>query len=186
MNALVVYGTRYGAAKGTAEEIARILREENFDVNVVNAQEEKVKGSSSYGLVVVGSGMAMGNWTREAEDFLKTFQKDFEHKKLALFICSLKPIEEKEGKIDRVARTRKVGLADKILKYNLKPIMVGFFGGVMDYSKMGFLTRKAMEAGYKASLQKHGFKAVKSGVYDLRDWDEIRGWTRELAKKAVA
>ena len=52
--------------------------------------------------------MAMGNWTKEAEDFLKKFQKDLENKKLALFISSLKPVEEKEGKTALVARIRKL------------------------------------------------------------------------------
>ena len=32
-----------GATKGTAEEIAKVLREENFDMKVVNAREEKIK-----------------------------------------------------------------------------------------------------------------------------------------------
>ncbi len=181
--ALIVYGTRYGATKGTSEEIAKVFREENFDVKVVNAKEEKVQDISEYGLVVVGSGMAMGNWAGEAEDFLKRFQKDFENKKLALFISSLKPIEEKQGKTELVARIRKIGLEDKIVKYNLKPIMTGIFGGVINYNKMNFFIRKSMEVGYKSQLQKHGFKEVEPGVYDLRDWDEIRNWAKELAKK---
>jgi menaquinone-dependent protoporphyrinogen IX oxidase len=180
MKALIVYDTSYGATKGTAEEIAQTLREENFDVKVVNVKEEKVQDISEYGLVVVGSGMAMGNWNSEAEDFLKKFQKDFENKKLALFISSLKPIEEKQGKTDLVARIRKVGLEDKIVKYNLKPAATGIFGGVIDYNKMGFFTRKSMEVGYKSQLQKHGFKEVESGVYDLRDRDEIRNWAKNL------
>jgi menaquinone-dependent protoporphyrinogen oxidase len=155
-------------------------------VKVVNAKEEKVKDISEYELVIVGSGMALGNWGSEAEDFLKKFQTDLQTKKLALFISSLKPIEEKLGKTDAVAKTQKVGLDDKILKYHLKPLMVGFFGGVLDYNKMSFLTRKAMEVGYKAQLQKYGFKEVMSGVYDLRDWDEIRSWAKELSQKVKA
>jgi menaquinone-dependent protoporphyrinogen oxidase len=181
---LILYGSHFGATKGTSEEIARILRENNVDVKIVNAREEKVKDISEYGLVVVGSGMAMGNWVSEAEDFLKKFQKDFENKKLALFISTLKPIEEKEGKTGQIERTRKIGLTDKILKYHLKPLTLGIFGGSLDYNKMSFLTRKAMEVGYKSLLQKHGFKDVKPGVYDLRDWDEIRRWAREIALKA--
>ncbi len=184
MNALIVYATRYGATKGTADEIAKILREENFDVKVVNSKEEKVKDISEYELVVVGSGMAMGNWCSEAEDFLKKFQKDLENKKLSLFISSLKPVEEREGKTNLVARIRKIGFEDKILKYHLKPITMGFFGGIIDYNKMSFLIRKGMEMGYKSNLKKHRFKEVESGVYDLRDWDEIRNWAKELAKKA--
>lgn len=184
MKALIVYATRYGATKGTADEIAQTLREESFDVKVLNAKEEKVKDLSEYGLVVVGSGMAMGNWVGEAEDFLKKFHQDLENKKFALFISTLIPIEEKEGKTARVDRTKKVGLDDKILKYHLKPMLIGYFGGVLDYNKMSFLMRKALEVGYKSLLQKHGFKEVEPGVYDLRNWDEIRSWAGELAQKA--
>ena len=50
---MIFYGTRYGATKGTSEEIAEVFREENFDVKVVNAQKEKVKDISEYGLVAV-------------------------------------------------------------------------------------------------------------------------------------
>ncbi len=173
MKALVVYATRYGATKGTAEEIARTLQGESFDVKIVNVKDEKVSDLSDYDLVIVGSGMALGNWVGEAEDFLKRFRRDLEEKKLALFISSLIPVEEKEGKNARVDRTRKIGLEDKILKYNLKPILTGYFGGVIDYNKMSFLTRKAMEEGYKSPIQKHGFKETEPGVYDLRNWDEI-------------
>ena len=181
---LIVYGTRYGATKGTSDEIALVLKQQNFDVKVVNAKEEKIKDISEYKLIVVGSGMALGNWVNEAEDFVKRFRKELENKKLALFISSLKPIEEKQGKPDLVAKIRKIGLDDKILKYNLKPFSVGVFGGVIDYNKLSFLLRKGMEVGYKSALQKHGFKEVESGVYDLRDWNEIHNWAKELAEKA--
>lgn len=186
LNALVVYATRYGATKGTSEEIAKALKENNFTVKLVNAKEEKVKDVSEYDLIIVGSGMAMGNWGGEAEDFVKKFRREFENKKLALFISSLKPIEEKAGNAKAVARIRKIGFDDKILKYNLKPISLGLFGGVIDYNKLGFILRKSMEVGYKSALQKHGFKEVEPGVYDLRDWNEIRNWAKELAKKAQA
>ena len=50
---------------------------------------------------------------------------------------------------------------------------------------MNFLTRKAVEAGYGGALQRNGFKETESGVYDLRDWGEIKNWARELAEKAM-
>ncbi len=34
---LIIYGTTFGATKGTSEEIAKILREKNFDIKIVNA-----------------------------------------------------------------------------------------------------------------------------------------------------
>lgn len=184
MKTLVAYGTHFGASGGTAAEIAKILSQEGFEIKVANLKEEKIKDISEYQLIVIGSGMAMGNWVKEAEDFLRGFQKDLENKKLAIFISSLRPVEEKAGKADQIARTQKTGLDDKITKYSLNPIATGFFGGVVNYNKMGYLTRKAMEVGYKSQLQKFGFKEIEPGVYDLRDWDEIRSWARELAKKA--
>lgn len=184
MKSLIAYATRYGATKGTSEEIARIMGEENIDAKIANLREERVNDISEYGLVVVGSSMAMGNWASEALDFVSRFQKDFGGKTLALFISSLKPIEEKQGKPDLVAKIQKVGLEDKIVKYDLKPIATAIFGGVVDYNKMNFLMRKGMEIGYKSALQKHGFREVEPGVYDLRDWDEIRSWARDIARKA--
>jgi len=184
LKALIVYGTRHGATAGTSEEIAKILREEGFDTKIVNLKEEKIKDISEYELVAVGSGIACLKWVNEAEDFLKKFHKEFEHKKLALFVSSLKTIGEKEEKREEVAKIRKAALEDKVSKYGLKPVSMGFFGGVIDFNRMGFLTRKGMEAAFKLPLQKHGFKETEPGAYDLRDWDEIRSWARELAKKS--
>ena len=183
MNALILYGTRYGATKGTSEEIAKVLRAGNFEVKVVNAQEEKVKDISEYGLVVIGSGVACGRWVNEAEDFLKKFQKEFENKKLALFVSSVEPIAEREGKKEEVAKVHKATLEDKVSRYGLKPVSMGFFGGIIDFNKMGFLARKAF-GSMKGRFEVAGFKENRPGVYDTRNWDEIRVWARKLVLKA--
>lgn len=39
MNALIVYGTRYGATAGTGQVIAQVLRDEGFEVRVVNTRD---------------------------------------------------------------------------------------------------------------------------------------------------
>jgi len=183
VKALIAYGTRYGATIGTSEEIAKVLREEGFEVRVANFGNEKVKDVSEYELVIVGSGMRMGKWTDEADDFLKKFRKELEQKKLALFVSTMKTVSEREGKIDDVAKMRKTGLEDKVAQYNLHPIALGFFGGVLDFNKMGFIFRRTM--GFlKPQLEKDGFKETQPDLYDLRDWDEIRNWARELARKA--
>jgi menaquinone-dependent protoporphyrinogen oxidase len=182
--ALIIYGTSFGATKGTSEEIARILREESFDVKIVDAQQEKVKDISEYGLVVVGSSLAGCRWNNNVEDFLKKFNREFEQKKLALFVSSVAPIAEREGNTEEVAKERKIALEDKVSKYDLKPIMMGLFGGILNYNKMGFMARKGMEIAFKSRLQKNGFKESEPSVYDLRDWDKIRSWARELAEKA--
>ena len=185
MKALIAYGTRYGATAGTSEEVGKILRQKGFDVKIANVKEEKIKDISEYDLIVVASGMRMGKWVSEAEDFLKRFQKELERKKLALFVSTMKTVSECEGKNEDVAQMRKVALEDKVAQYNLHPISLGFFGGVLDYNKMGFLFKRTM--GFlKPQLEKDGFKETEPGVYDLRNWDEIHTWATELAEKAYA
>ena len=70
-----------------------------------------------------------------------------------------------------------------LLFYGLLPLASGFFGGVLDFNKMNIITRRTF--GFiRPQLEKDGFKESPSGVYDLRDWEEIRGWAKELAVKA--
>ncbi len=164
LKALIAYGTRYGATTGTSEEIAKILREEGVDTKIVNLKEEKIRDISEYDLIIVGSGMGNCRWASEAEDFLKNFRKQFEGRKLALFASTMKPFFEREGKMDDVAKTRKIALEDRVAKYGLKPIAVRLFGGVIDYNKMGFIARKGMEF-FKPQLEKGGFTKVAEGVF---------------------
>ena len=47
---------------------------------------------------------------------------------------------------------------------------------------MNFIIRRPF--GFiRPQLEKDGFKETQSGVYELRDWEEIRGWAKELAVK---
>ena len=184
MKTLLVYVTRYGATAGTSEAIAKVLREEGFDVKVVNAKEEKIKDITQYELIVVGGGMQVGKWTGETEDFLKKFQKELAQKKVAIFVSSaMKSVFEREGKIEDLEKIQKVYLDDKAAKLGLKPIAVGLFGSVVDFNKMGLIERKTL-GSVKTRLEAAGFKEIKTGVYDTRDWDEIKDWARKLVLKA--
>lgn len=173
---LIVYGTRYGATEGTAEEIAKVLRDTGLDVTVVNAKSEKVKDISEYDLIIVGSGIQMAKWTGAAEKFLDRFQKELSSKKLAIFVSSgAQTAEETEN-------ARKQYLEEKASKYGLQPISMAVLGGVYDFNKMFFLFRKTL-ASLKPRLEEAGVKEVKPGLYDTRDWDAIRTWAREVSAK---
>lgn len=181
--ALIVYGTRYGATEGTSEEIAKVLRSEGLDVRVVNAKKEKIKDISEYDLVIVGSGMQMAKWTGAAENFLKKFQKELSSKKVAIFVSSgAQALVEYEKKTEEIEKARKQYLEDKAEKYNLHPISMVIFGGVWDFNQMFFLFRKTL-ASFKPKIEEAGFKEIKPGLYDTRDWDSIRTWAKEIATK---
>lgn len=183
--ALIVYGTRYGAAAETAENIAQILRMEGFQVKVANAKEERIRDISDYQLVIVGSGVQIHKWTGEAEKFLKDFQKELREKKLALFVCcgSAQPLTEKEEeKTKTIQEARRKYLEEKAAKYGLKPVALGLFGGVYNFNKMPWWSRKVMQP-LKTQLEAAGFKETKPGIYDTRDLQAIQNWTKQLAQK---
>jgi Flavodoxin len=126
---LIVYGTRYGATESTSAEIARVLLAEGLDVTVVNAKKEKVRDIAPYDLIIVGSGMQMGAWTKEPEDFLNQFQKELADKQVAIFVSSaVQALLEHENKTEEIAANRKAYLEEKAAKYHLQPVSLVIFG----------------------------------------------------------
>jgi menaquinone-dependent protoporphyrinogen oxidase len=176
--ALIVYGTRYGAAASTSEEIAKTLRHYGIDVRVVNAKAEKIGDIFPYDLVVVGSGIQMHRWTGEPEDFLKKFQKELATKKLALFVCCGSATEKEKPELAEKARRRY--LEEKAAKCHMQPVAMGLFGGIFNYNKMPWFAKKAMSAD--RPRVEAAYKETQPGVYDTRDLDAIRAWAVELAK----
>jgi menaquinone-dependent protoporphyrinogen IX oxidase len=95
--------------------------------------------------------------------------------KVALFVsCSDVLFPEK------VEAGRKMYLEDVAARVpGLKPTALGMFGGVIDFSKYGTLTKMLLKGvGTKKDLEGRGIETSRS--YDYRDWDEIRAWARAL------
>jgi menaquinone-dependent protoporphyrinogen oxidase len=183
MKTLIVYGTRYGATAGTSEEIANVLREEGFDVRVANAKKEKVRDITEYELIVVGNGMKFTGWTSEAKGFLRKFAKELTTKKLAVFVSSAAQLlHERKGELEKKEEAWTKYLVEEIEKYDLKPIAMAIFGGWVNLDNMGWLDKK-MAKFLIIELEDAGIKG-ENGVYDTRDWDNIRKWAKELAQKA--
>jgi menaquinone-dependent protoporphyrinogen oxidase len=182
--ALIVYGTRTGATANTSEVIADTLQKEGITVKVVDAKKEKVKGISEFDLVVVGSGIQIGKWTGEPEDFLKKYQKELASKKLALFVCcgSANPLSEGEQRTKEMDTGRQKYLEEKAAQYNLKPVALGYFGGCYDFNKMSWLFKKTL-GSIKPKLEAAGYKTSQKELYDLRDLDAIQAWAKELTKQ---
>jgi menaquinone-dependent protoporphyrinogen IX oxidase len=181
--ALIVYGTRYGATASTSEDIAEVLRQEGFDVSVVNAKKDKVKDIAEYELVIVGSGIQINKWTKEPEKFLKKFQKELTKKKVALFVCcgSTKPLDDKTDKAESIEKARTKYLEEKAAKYNLQPVALGLFGGVYNFNKVPWLFGKFMQA-IKPQLEAAEVPQTEPGLYDTRDLNAIRSWAKEVAQ----
>ena len=183
MRVLIAYCTRYGATASTSEEIAKVLREEGFDVRVANAKKEKIRSISEYNLVIVGAGLQMFRWCKESEKFLKKFQKDLRATRTAIFVSSGGiAVMEHDGQTEEMEDHWQKQLVDKAEMCSINPIALGRFGGIWDYNKMNFVFRRTM-GPFRMKLEEVGIEEVEPGVYDTRDWDEIRRWTKDLAQK---
>ncbi len=177
---LIIYGTRYGATESTSKEIAKVLQEEGLEVKIVNAKKEKVNDISGYDLIVVGSGMQMGKWTGEPENFLGRYQKELANKEVAIFISSAaQALLEYEQKTEEIGKNRQY-LQEKTTKYGIQPISTAIFGGFWDFNKMNFIFRRTLSS-FKPKIEAAGFKEIQPGLYDTRDLNVIRKWAKELA-----
>lgn len=147
-NTLIVYGTRYGATAEVAKEIARILEEQyDLSVQLIDLSVQRIKDISGYDNIVLGSGIKMGRWTGKAKRFLK---KNFEGKKLAVFVCSRRAGEPDlyDYALDKYVKQ----VLSKYLK--VQPVAFEAFGG-----------RKPLK---------------DNTFYDNRDWDKIRNWAEKV------
>lgn len=187
--ALVIYGTRYGATASTSETIAEELRKKGLEVTVVDARKERIRDIAQYSLIVVGSGMQIDRWTGAAEGFLKRFKEELRGMKVALFVSSgVQVMMETEADPTQVNRGRRKYLEEKAEEHGLNPIALGLFGGVWDFNRLPVWVRvlpaaKESMNETRRKLAAAGIRETMPGVYDTRDWEAIRLWAREVAEK---
>lgn len=176
MKALVIYGTRYGTAKEISEKIKEILEEQKLDVDLKNSDDKKNIDVNDYDLVVAGSGIKMGKWTKNTLNFLKKNRKKLSHRKIALFVSCGAANEEKNK-----AEAQKKYLDDVAAKYlDTKPIATGLFGGIYDPDADHGLLYKLVKKNIEKEMTKMGQDPTKK--HDYRDWDAIKQWTLDLTK----
>ncbi|TFG56938.1 MAG: nitric oxide synthase [Methanomassiliicoccus sp.] len=176
MKTLVAFGTKYGSTEKVALEITSVLQQKGHQADMLDLRDRKHIELEHYDLVVIGSGIEYGSWSKEALCFLDRNSRTLNKKKLAMFACCgdlmFDPI--------RVDEYRQKYLQDVADKYGLHPIDIGLFGGVLDFSKYGFLVKDILSVR-NTGKQGIGEKDIDPNkLYDLRDWSAIRKWASDL------
>ena len=143
------------------------LKKLAVDVRLV----KQVRDLSSYQTVVIGSAIYSGKWLPEAVDFIKKSQKVLSQIPVAYFLTCLTMYKSNDQ-----TRSKARSYLDPVVKMfpQVKPVDIGLFAGVLDYSKMSYM--KAMI--FKSKMKKKG---VPEG--DHRNWDAIRFWAKGLSSK---
>jgi menaquinone-dependent protoporphyrinogen oxidase len=70
---LVAYASKYGTTAEIAEKIGQVLKQEGLQTDILPVKN--VKNLSEYKAVVIGSAIYIGQWRKDAANFLKTNEK---------------------------------------------------------------------------------------------------------------
>jgi menaquinone-dependent protoporphyrinogen oxidase len=163
---LVAYASEFGTTRDVAEVIGEVLCEggASVDIKWVN----NVKDLNHYDAVIIGSAIQYDKWMPEAIQFVTTHQNSLSQLPVAYFFTCL-TLSRLTEKTERQA----MAYSDKIysLLPQVKPVSVGRFAGVLDYSKMSFFYRQISRVLYF-------ILGVKEG--DYRDRDAIRAWAKAM------
>ncbi len=170
-NALICFGTRYGSTAEVADFMASILNDYEVITKAVNLTKEHLDGPlSDYDLVIIGSGIQAGQWTKEPIQFIEKNLDSLAEIKTAIFVvCGF---AASESKCEFAQRE----FLDKIAaKYpELKCVSTGLFGGVFDFKKYNRIVRALVKRIVKSQMPSG--EEVPERI-DYRDWDKIREWT---------
>jgi menaquinone-dependent protoporphyrinogen IX oxidase len=173
-NVLICYGTRYGTTTSVVQEMAKTIQESGMTVDVVDLKTNKIPHLvRDYDLVLVGSGIMAGQWTKHPLEFLNTHKEDLAEIRTAIFVvCGY---ANSPDKCDE-AQTEYL---DKVVQEypELHIVSTGLFGGMFDFKRYNFVIRALVKRIVKQQLPKG--EEVPEKI-DFRNWDQIREWVTAL------
>lgn len=162
---LVTYASRAGSTAGVAEAIAKTLREQGAQVEVIPIQ--KVTDLTSYRAVVAGSAIQNRYWLPEAVQFVKTHRTLLSQKPFVMFsVCMTLAMKNGENYRPQISEwlTPMRGL--------VRPVSENFFAGALDINKIpSFSDRLKFRLSVLFGVWKEG---------DHRDWNAIQAWAESL------
>ncbi len=171
---LVVYDSEAGSTGEVADFIGNIFSQNGCIVEIKNVRE--TVDLTSYDRIVIGSPIRYDKWMPNARKFVKNNQEMLSKIPVAFFFTCLVV----STKTDKTARQAK-GYSDKLYDIAplVKPVSVGEFAGVLDYSKLTFFSRMILKLYLVILRVREGDRSIgKEG--DYRDWHAIRSWIESI------
>ena len=177
----VAFASRHGGTAGIAKRIAEVLRAEGADVVLVDLAAHADPGA--FDAHVIGSGVYLGSWLKEATAYLERYQMTFAERPVWLFSSGPLPGSTKETDATdplTVALGPDTGPGSvghrKIAELSaaIHPRDHRVFLGAYNPND----PPKSMPERF-LRLMPSGRKILPAG--DFREWDAIEAWAREIA-----
>jgi menaquinone-dependent protoporphyrinogen oxidase len=162
MTVLVAAASKHGATGEIAARIGACLAERGIDVEVKDLQQ--VADVSGYDAFVIGSGIYLGKWLKEARRFLDAHADDLAQRPTWLFASGSIVGDPPVGDDPNALRA---GLADRLVEMtNAREHKL--FAGKLDTSRLGLLEKAAVRGAHASEG-------------DHRDWQAIDDWAAAVA-----
>ena len=163
MRVLVTAASRHGATAEIATTIGRALSDAGLDVDVKPLAT--LDGVAGYNAVVLGSGVYMGHWMREATEFVQRHVVELGARPVWLFSSG------PTGSTDPEPEHDPAGIVDLAASVRARGHRV--FPGRLDTARLGIGERFVV-------------KAVRAPQGDFRDSTAIVAWARDIARELMA
>ena len=160
---LVTYSSTYGATAEIAQKIGEVLRQASLNADVLPVKD--VRDLAPYQAVVLGSGVYVGKWNKEAEAFLKANQEALAERPVWLFSSG----PTGEGDPVTLVKGQRIPAALQPVADRIQPRDVAVFHGYINQGKVNFLAKWVIK------------NMVKAPFGDYRDWDMIARWAGGIA-----
>ncbi len=160
---LVTYASNYGATAEIAERIGVVLRQADFQVEVLPVRE--IHHLDVYQAVVLGSGIYIGQWNKNAAGFLKTHENSLAERPVWLFSSG----PTGEGDPVALVKGQRIPTALQPVADRIQPRDMVVFHGYINPGKVNFLARWVIK------------NIIKAPFGDYRDWDSIVRWATGIA-----
>jgi menaquinone-dependent protoporphyrinogen oxidase len=164
MTVLIAAASKHGGTEEIAARIGADLAERGVPVEVKKLRD--VTDLGRYDAFVVGSGIYLGTWLKEARRFVDTHAAELARRPAWLFasgsiVGDPPPADDPDA--------LRAGLAEKLVaKTGAREHKL--FGGKLDMSELGLLEKAAVR----------GAHATEG---DYRDWREIDEWAADIARQ---
>jgi menaquinone-dependent protoporphyrinogen oxidase len=160
--ALVAYATKHGATKEIAERIGEALGQEGVPTDVLPV--ELAVDLRPYTAIVLGSAVYVGQWQKEAVEFLEQHVTELAER--SMWIFSSGPLGQ--GDPIQLLNGWRLPTAQLPLIDRIRPKDVAVFQGSVNIKQLGYIERWMLQS-------------TRAPIGDFRNWDAISAWARSIA-----
>lgn len=161
---LITYSSKHGATGEIAEKIGAILKDSGIE-NIVEPVSN-IPSVEGYRAVIVGSGVYIGSWRKDAKKFLIKHTKELSG--MPVWVFSSGPTGE--GDTEKLSKGWLYPANMEKIMAKITPQEIVLFHGALDRDKM-------------STFEKWLISNVDAPIGDFREWDEITIWAKNIAEK---